>query len=41
MAFDLDRPGDILRLLDEGGRGRTRATCLEMGLAGRLSVRAE
>ena len=41
MAFDLDRPGDILRLLDEGGRGRTRATCLEMGLAERLSVRAE
>src|SRR5918996_1128599 len=41
MAFDLDRPADILRLLDEGGRGRTRATCLEMGLAERLSVRAE
>ena len=41
MGFDLDRPADILRLLNDGGRGRTRATCLEMGLAERLSVRAE
>ena len=41
MGFDLDRPADILRLLDEGGPGRARATCLELGLAERLSVRAE
>jgi 2-phospho-L-lactate guanylyltransferase len=41
MAFDLDRPVDILRLLGEGGPGRTRAACLEMGLDDRLSVRAE
>lgn len=41
LAFDLDRPADIVRLMDEGGPGRTRAACLEMGLAERLSVRAE
>ena len=41
LAFDLDRPEDIPRLLAAGGRGRTRAACLEMGLRERLSVRAE
>jgi 2-phospho-L-lactate guanylyltransferase len=41
LAFDLDRPADIVRLMDAGGPGRTRAACLEMGLAERLSVRAE
>jgi 2-phospho-L-lactate guanylyltransferase len=41
LAFDLDRPADIVRLMDAGGPGRTRSACLEMGLAERLSVRAE
>lgn len=41
LAFDLDRPHDIPRLIDAGGPGRTRAACLEMRLPERLSVRAE
>ncbi len=41
LAFDLDRPTDVLRLLDHSGPGRTRAACLEMRLRERLSVRAE
>jgi 2-phospho-L-lactate guanylyltransferase len=36
LAFDLDRPGDILTLLSEGRRGRTREVCLQMDLAERL-----
>jgi 2-phospho-L-lactate/phosphoenolpyruvate guanylyltransferase len=40
LAFDLDRPQDVPEVLARGGRGRTRATCLEMGLAERLRVPA-
>lgn len=36
LAFDLDRPGDILTLLSDGRRGRTREVCLQMDLAERL-----
>jgi 2-phospho-L-lactate guanylyltransferase len=39
LAFDLDRPEDVPVLLSVPGRSRTRAACLEMGLAGRLAVR--
>jgi 2-phospho-L-lactate guanylyltransferase (CobY/MobA/RfbA family) len=41
LAYDLDRPEDVLEVIARGGRGRTRATCLELGLAERLSVRVE
>jgi 2-phospho-L-lactate/phosphoenolpyruvate guanylyltransferase len=41
LAYDLDRPEDVPELIARGGRGRTRATCLELGLAERLSVRVE
>lgn len=36
LSFDLDRPGDILTLLSNGRRGRTREVCLQMDLAERL-----
>jgi 2-phospho-L-lactate guanylyltransferase len=36
LAFDLDLPGDILRLLSDGHRGRTREVCLQMDLGERL-----
>jgi 2-phospho-L-lactate guanylyltransferase len=36
LSFDLDRPGDILTLLSEGRRGRTREVCLQMDLGARL-----
>lgn len=36
LSFDVDRPGDILALLAEGRRGRTRDVCLEMDLGARL-----
>ncbi|MEX2422204.1 MAG: 2-phospho-L-lactate guanylyltransferase [Actinomycetota bacterium] len=36
LSFDVDRPGDILTLLADGRRGRTREVCLEMDLGGRL-----
>lgn len=36
LSFDVDRPGDILTLLAEGRRGRTREVCLEMDLGVRL-----
>jgi 2-phospho-L-lactate guanylyltransferase len=36
LTFDLDRPGDILRLLSDGRRGRTREVCVQMDLAERL-----
>lgn len=40
LAFDVDQPGDILRLLESGRRGRTREVCLEMDLAERLKLHA-
>ena len=36
LAFDLDRPDDILRLLTDGHGGRTREVCLQMDLGARL-----
>jgi 2-phospho-L-lactate guanylyltransferase len=36
LAFDLDRPGDILRLLEAGHRGRTREVCVQMDLGERI-----
>jgi 2-phospho-L-lactate/phosphoenolpyruvate guanylyltransferase len=36
LSFDVDRPGDILRLLADGRLGRTREVCLEMDLDARL-----
>jgi 2-phospho-L-lactate guanylyltransferase len=36
LSFDLDRPGDILTLLSDGRRGRTREVCMQMDLAQRL-----
>ncbi len=36
LSFDVDRPGDILTLLADGRRGRTRDVCLEMDLDARL-----
>lgn len=36
LSFDVDRPGDILTLLADGRRGRTREVCLEMDLDARL-----
>jgi 2-phospho-L-lactate guanylyltransferase len=36
LSFDLDRPGDILRLLSDGRRGRTREVCVQMDLEQRL-----
>jgi 2-phospho-L-lactate/phosphoenolpyruvate guanylyltransferase len=40
LGFDLDRPEDVPALLAAGGRGRTRAACLEMGLPARLALHA-
>jgi 2-phospho-L-lactate guanylyltransferase len=40
LAFDLDRPEDLARVLREGGDHRTRAACLEMGVRDRLPVHA-
>ncbi len=40
LSFDVDRPGDILELLADGRRGRTRDVCLEMDLSGRLRAQA-
>jgi 2-phospho-L-lactate guanylyltransferase len=36
LAFDLDEPHDILRLLDTGRRGRTLEVCRDMGLRERI-----
>ena len=36
LSFDVDRPDDILTLLADGRRGRTREVCLQMDLGGRL-----
>jgi 2-phospho-L-lactate/phosphoenolpyruvate guanylyltransferase len=38
LAFDLDEPADILALLEDGRRGRTRDVCLGMDLGGRLAA---
>src|SRR6266542_342331 len=40
LAFDLDRPEDLARVLADGVGHRTRAACLEMGMPGRLRVLA-
>lgn len=40
LAFDLDLPGDILTLLADGPRGRTREVCLGMDLGERLAAHA-
>ena len=40
-AFDLDRREDVPTLLAQGGPSRTRAACIEMGLAERLSLVSE
>ena len=36
LSFDVDRPDDILTLLADGQRGRTREVCLQMDLGARL-----
>jgi 2-phospho-L-lactate/phosphoenolpyruvate guanylyltransferase len=36
LSFDVDRPDDILTLLADGRRGRTREVCLRMDLGARL-----
>ncbi|HEX6262774.1 MAG TPA: 2-phospho-L-lactate guanylyltransferase [Actinomycetota bacterium] len=41
LAFDLDRPADLTALLASSSRSRTKATCHEMGLPERLSVRKQ
>jgi 2-phospho-L-lactate/phosphoenolpyruvate guanylyltransferase len=38
LGFDLDRPADLLRMLDSPGPGRTRPACLEMRLPERLGI---
>lgn len=40
LSFDLDLPGDVLALLEDGRRGRTREVCLGMDLGGRLAAHA-
>lgn len=40
LAFDLDLPDDILTLLADGRRGRTREVCLGMDLGERLAAHA-
>jgi 2-phospho-L-lactate guanylyltransferase len=40
LSFDLDVPSDILTLLEDGKRGRTREVCIDMDIAGRLAVNA-
>jgi 2-phospho-L-lactate guanylyltransferase len=40
LSFDLDLPEDILALLQDGRRGRTREVCLGMDLGGRLAADA-
>jgi 2-phospho-L-lactate/phosphoenolpyruvate guanylyltransferase len=39
LAFDLDRPADLVRMVAPGPASRTRSACLEMGLAERLAAR--
>jgi 2-phospho-L-lactate guanylyltransferase len=40
LAFDLDRPDDLNRVVAEGMATRTRSACLEMGVPERLRARA-
>jgi 2-phospho-L-lactate/phosphoenolpyruvate guanylyltransferase len=40
LAFDLDRPEDLHRVMAEGRATRTRSACLEMGVPERLRTRA-
>jgi 2-phospho-L-lactate/phosphoenolpyruvate guanylyltransferase len=40
LAFDLDRPDDLIRVVAEGRATRTRSACLEMGVPERLRSRA-
>lgn len=40
LAFDLDRPDDLARVVAEGRGRRTRSACLEMGVPERLRVHA-
>jgi 2-phospho-L-lactate/phosphoenolpyruvate guanylyltransferase len=40
LAFDLDRPEDLARVLTGRDAGRTRSACLEMGIPERLRVYA-
>lgn len=40
LSFDLDLPEDILDLLQDGRRGRTREVCLGMDLGARLAAHA-
>jgi 2-phospho-L-lactate guanylyltransferase (CobY/MobA/RfbA family) len=37
LSFDLDVPADVVTLLEDGRRGRTREVCLGMDLGGRLA----
>lgn len=39
LSFDLDEPGDILRVLETRRPGRTLDVCRDMDLAGRLAAR--
>jgi 2-phospho-L-lactate guanylyltransferase len=39
LAFDLDRPADLARMVADRHQTRTRSACLEMGLAERLAAR--
>jgi len=41
LAFDLDRPEDIPALLSWSAGRRTRAICLDMGIAARLPVQKQ
>ncbi len=41
LAFDLDRPPDLTRVLAENRPGRTLTACLELGLPERLRNRVE
>jgi 2-phospho-L-lactate guanylyltransferase len=40
LAFDLDRPRDLVRLVESQAPSRARAVCLEWGLPDRLSLAA-
>jgi len=39
IAFDLDLPGDILRVLEAGPGGRTGEVCRQMDVAARIATR--
>jgi 2-phospho-L-lactate guanylyltransferase len=39
LSFDLDEPGDILKVLEARRPGRTLEVCRDMDLAGRLAAR--